>query len=172
MSGASIKVDDGAVLGALDRLIQACGHPEKALENVGEYGRRSTIARIEREVTPEGSPFAPLHPLYALTKKGKGILRGESNTLSKIAYQLGGDGQSVAWGTNAEYGAIHQFGGVIKPKTASALVFSMGGHTIHAKSVTIPARPYLGVNDEDRTSILKIFNDMLQQAIDRSGKVS
>jgi len=44
---------------------------------------------------------------------------------------------------NKIYGAIHQFGGTIKPKAGGRLVFQMGGKTVFAKSVKIPARPFL-----------------------------
>ena len=46
-------------------------------------------------------------------------------------------------GTNLVYAAIHEFGGVITPKKAKALSFEIGGELIFAKSVHIPARPYL-----------------------------
>jgi phage gpG-like protein len=47
----------------------------------------------------------------------------------------------VTVGTDRIYAAIHQLGGVIRPK-GRALVFSIGGRKIFAKKVTIPARPF------------------------------
>ena len=49
----------------------------------------------------------------------------------------------VMVGTDVIYAAIHEFGGVITPKKAKALAFEIGGELIFAKSVHIPARPYL-----------------------------
>jgi phage gpG-like protein len=49
---------------------------------------------------------------------------------------------NVTIGTDRKYGAIHQLGGVIRPKKAKALVFTIGGVTIRAGKVTMPARPY------------------------------
>jgi phage gpG-like protein len=47
-------------------------------------------------------------------------------------------------GVNAIYGAVHQFGAVIRPKQPGGrLAFPMGGKTVFAKSVRIPARPFL-----------------------------
>lgn len=54
------------------------------------------------------------------------------------------DSQGVTVGTNLRQARIHQFGGVIRPKTAKSLVFpGPTGELIFAKKVTIPARPYL-----------------------------
>lgn len=47
----------------------------------------------------------------------------------------------VTVGTDRRYAAIHQVGGVIRPK-GRALVFRIGGKTIFAKKVTIPPRPF------------------------------
>jgi phage virion morphogenesis protein len=162
MAGAQIKVDDKAVLAALRKLVEVAGNPEPALKNVGEYMRVETIGNIEAERSPDGSAFKALNPLYAQTKKGPGILRGESGDLARIVYQLGGG--EVAIGSNSEHAAIHQFGGVIKPKSASALVFEMGGQLFKVKSVTIPARPYLGVSAENAEEIIAIFQDYIEEA--------
>lgn len=164
MAGVTTKVDDAAVMGALTRLVDACGDLSGALKNIGEYGRGAIIDRIEREVTPEGTPFAPLNPLYAETKKGPGILRGESGDLSRIVYQLGV--QEVEIGSNSEHAAIHHFGGTIRAKNAAALVFSMGDAVFRVKSVRIPPRPFADLSTGDRDEILEIIRDHL---VDASG---
>lgn len=57
-------------------------------------------------------------------------------------------------GTNVKYAAIHEFGGIIRPKNEDGvLVFTQAGRnektgrfqkqTVFAKSVKIPARPYM-----------------------------
>lgn len=71
----------------------------------------------------------------AATLIGKGVL------LSSIRITaLSSAGVTI--GSDRVYAAIHQLGGVIKPVKASSLVFTIGGKTIFAKKVTIPARPY------------------------------
>ncbi len=47
----------------------------------------------------------------------------------------------VSIGSDRQYAAIHQLGGVIRAK-GKALVFKIGGRTIFAKQVTIHARPF------------------------------
>jgi phage virion morphogenesis protein len=64
----------------------------------------------------------------------------------------------ATWGVNRVYAAIHQFGGVIKPKTKKALRFRIaGGGFATVKQVTIPARPFLGVSAADRSDILHVL---------------
>jgi len=47
-------------------------------------------------------------------------------------------------GTNLPYAAIHEYGGVIRPKKAKTLVWTDKDGVVHfSKLVTIPARPYL-----------------------------
>lgn len=58
-------------------------------------------------------------------------------------------------GTDIVYGPIHEFGGIITPKNASALVFEVGGRKVFARMVRMPARPYLGPTyDEMREEIV------------------
>lgn len=58
----------------------------------------------------------------------------------------------LAWGSNKIYAAVHRFGAVIRPKTAEAVRFRLASGLVRARSVTIPARPYLGLSAEDRRS--------------------
>lgn len=55
-----------------------------------------------------------------------------------------GDRISSTVFTGLVYAAIHEYGGVITPKAAKALVFEIDGRKIFAQSVTIPPRPYMG----------------------------
>ena len=165
MAGARIDVKTEPVVDALQRLLAAAGDLKPALKNVGEYEAESTKERIRQGVTPSGAPFAPLNPLYAAhEKKGPGILRGATGDLASIVYQLAGE-ESVEIGNNIVYGAIHQFGGVIRAKNAPALIFSLGDRKIAVESVTIPARPYLGISAEDEAEILSIIADHLDEAV-------
>ncbi len=168
MTGAKITIESKPAIDAVARIIAAAGNSGAVLKNIGEQLRESAIERIKNEVTPEGTPFAPLNPLYAQTKRGPGILRGQSGSLAQIVYQLAGDDE-VEVGSNMVYAAIHQFGGTIKPKNGAALVFSMGGRTIHAKSVAVPARPFLGISKQDEAEILAIVEDFFAEALDTLG---
>ncbi len=69
--------------------------------------------------------------------------------------------KSVEVGSNLVYAAAHQFGATIKPTNGKLLHFR--GHV--AKSVTIPARPYLGLSDADKNEIVERTLDWLQGQI-------
>jgi phage gpG-like protein len=65
------------------------------------------------------------------------------------------------------YGAIHEYGGVIRPKAGQYLTFQVNGRWVRVRQVTIPARPYLKPAYEEVTPK---FNEYLQDAIDRYNK--
>jgi phage virion morphogenesis protein len=164
MAGAQIKitVKDKPVTDALARLVRGGGPLIACLKNIGVALVKSTRARFAAQAGPDGKPWAKLNPDYAKGKRGPKILQEHGHLLGSIVYQL--TGRRLAVGTNLVYGAIHQFGGVIVPRSASALVFRMGGHLVFARKVTIPARPYLGVSPGDQKTILGIIQDHAEEA--------
>jgi phage gpG-like protein len=172
MTGSAITLDNKQALDVLNAIYAAAGDTRGALKNIGEYEAPATVDRIRQEISPDGTPFKPLNPLYAETKQGRGnsqgILRGMTGDLSSIIYQLASDTE-LQVGTNVIYGAAHQFGAVIKPVRADALVFSMGGRVIHAKSVTIPKRTFLGWSDADIAEIINILTDFYFAATEENG---
>lgn len=118
-------------------------------EGLAELGVSQTQRRIESEKeSPEGEAWQEWSSGYAETRSGgQGLLFGEGNLAHSIA---GGAGASESyWGSNLIYAAIQHAGGTIVPTNAKALVFRMGDALVHAKSVTIPARPYLGISTEN-----------------------
>ena len=48
---------------------------------------------------------------------------------------------------------------MITPKTAQALAFTIGGKPVRAKSVTIPARPFVGLSEDNRAEIDDLITD-------------
>ncbi len=64
----------------------------------------------------------------------------------------------VVAGTDVEYAAMQEFGGTIVPKVADMLAFEVKGKLVFAKSVTIPAHPYLRpAFDEQKGEAVKQF---------------
>lgn len=76
----------------------------------------------------------------------------------------------VMVGSNLPYARIHQKGGrtsphVIRPKRKKALAF--GGivrKKVNHPGSDIPARPYLGISDDDREEIMDTMTDFLEGA--------
>lgn len=158
---------------------------ELLLGHYGEYLLRSTRERGAREVDPDGNKWRALSPAYARWKAkkrpGVPILKFDFHMLGdQFAWQL--DGDDLLVGTNAPYGARHQFGGTSQHAAHSrklafgknrpngmkvfAKAHSQGvDHeqwaTVDAYQVTMPARPWLGISSEDATELGEITKDHL-----------
>jgi phage virion morphogenesis protein len=132
----ALRVGEG-VAGALVRLdrriARVGGDPGRALRPVGVALVRNTRRRIEAERTPDGAPFAPLHPRTLARKRGLGILRElgvKGGMFASLTSQV--EGNRLRVGTYKPYAATHQFGDARR---------------------NIPARPFLGVSAEDLRDI-------------------
>lgn len=171
MTGVRIetRIEDTAAREAFARLSDMMADTSPIMRAIGVGLVSNTHARFEREIAPDGSSWAPLNPAYAAGKRGAGILRESAmrgGLMGSITFDAGQD--SVEVGSNKVYAAVHQTGATIKPRSASHLAFRLGGEAVFAKSVTIPARPYIGVSDEDEEMIL----DVIENAVDRASGTS
>lgn len=122
------------------------------MDTLGSYGVSSTQERFIRKSSPNGLGWKPAH-------RGGQTLRDTGRLFQSLTYRATQNG--VEWGTNVIYAAIHQFGGTIKPKKAKKLVFRGLKGMVFANQVNIPARPYLGINDEDRTEMANLIQDWM-----------
>ena len=73
----------------------------------------------------------------------------------------------MAVGTNSIYAATHQFGDphrVIRAKKKKNLKFKINGQWVSKKNVVvnIPARPFLGISEEDDEDIRSILDTMIR----------
>lgn len=182
MAGAHLiaLIDDQAVR---DKLIQlAQGSAGELLPRWGEYLAAATKDRFATQTAPDGSPWQALKPRYARRKKYNAdkVLTLRGYLRSGIHYQPEGS-DAVLVGTNTKYGAIHQFGGTIDQparqatvryrSVAGKILFARKKHkraterevSIGAHQVNIPARPYLGVSDQDESAIVDILRDWLSK---------
>ncbi|WP_261945375.1 phage virion morphogenesis protein [Paenibacillus melissococcoides] len=82
------------------------------------------------------------------------------------------DGSGFAVGTNVIYARTHQFGEkgrsvTIRAKTRRGLIFKIDGRWIRKRQVKvnikIPARPYLGISEEDMLEIKGTLEDALAE---------
>lgn len=181
MAGAILEVAiDTSVVGReLELLIERLGSLRTPLNDIAEYLHISTDARARRQVAPDGTPWAPLSPRTLARKKGNKILRESGALLDTLRHRVTDDG--LDFGTDRPYGAIHQDGGKIEHAARSQQVYfkEKGGVvgnrfvkksksnfaqwvTHGARSVEMPARPYLGLSSEDETEILEIVSDYLK----------
>ena len=111
----------------------------RVLKGVRQDMRLSVRERWDREESPDGAPWAPLAAATLARKKDARILI-EGDVLRKsITVRLSAlkTNPSLRMGSNLVYARIHQ----------------LGGKAGRGRSVTIPARPYLGYSEADRQDI-------------------
>lgn len=163
MSGASLSVtfQSGRVQKALTALQNSGRNPQGLLGSIATGLLRNTMDRFDAEVSPNGSAWAPLNAWYLTFKRGPGILRGAAmNGGLQDSLTSEVQGSSVVIGSNKPYAAVHQFGATIRPKNPSGMLVIRSGEggkgpvMGKARSVTIPARPYLGLSARDEETIL------------------
>jgi phage virion morphogenesis protein len=167
MSGASVTIDatfqDAAVQDMLGQLAAAADDLTYVMDLIGAHLQQTVAERFDEGHGPAGVPWKPSG--RAKFAGGKTMV-DSGRLMGSITRQA--DANSVTVGTNVIYGRIHQFGGVISAKTAKGLSFNgwsangTPGHFLR-KSVTIPARPFLGVDAEDETEILAIVTGKLAE---------
>lgn len=168
MAGVTLEVsiDDKLVLKAFTALSKKLsGDTTPVMRAIGFGLVQNVHDRFEAAVDPQGQPWEPLNPSYAAAKRGPGILREagmRGGLMGSITFSAGPDAVEV--GTNKIYAAVHQFGATIVPVKASHLVFRIGNQVVKAKSVTIPARPFLGISAEDERTIAETVTDALDRA--------
>ena len=141
----ALTFDDPRVIAYLERLA-AAGFLNKAVFTaIGEELLLSTDARFDSQTDPDGRPWEPLNAKYAEWKRAfhghDRILKLRGYLRDTLRYQA--TDVSVAIGSNRVYSSIHQF----------------GGQAGWEHKATIPARPYLGVSDDDVAAILEIIED-------------
>ncbi|MPN64483.1 hypothetical protein SDC9_212258 [bioreactor metagenome] len=82
------------------------------------------------------------------------------------------DASGLAVGTNKIYAKTHQFGEdgrkiTIKAKSSRGLIFKIGDRWIRKSQVTvqvkIPARPFLGLSEEDLIEIKNTLEDVFEE---------
>ncbi|ASK91058.1 phage virion morphogenesis protein [Xanthomonas campestris pv. trichodesmae] len=160
------------------------------LKDWGEYLLRSTRDRAKLEQDPDGRKWRALEPSYKRYKDrkrpGVPILKFDFHMLGDmLSWQTDGDDVLLV-GTNAPYGAIHQFGGTIRRAARSTHAYFHRGRdgevgnrfvpknrsnfaqrvTVPEYKITIHPRPWLGVSVADERELLDIAQDHLKAAFE------
>ncbi len=167
MTGVRIEVTGiEAALGQLQRAIEAAANARPLFDEVGASLVVSTQMRFEREQSPEGAKWPA--SLRAIVEGGR-TLTDTARLQQSITHEASDTG--VAVGTNLLYAAVHQFGATITAKTEKGLVWKgAGGQWFRKDSVTIPARPFIGLDDDDEEEIVAISEDWLARSAGAAGE--
>jgi phage virion morphogenesis protein len=176
VSGAFIefRIDDAEIKQLIEGLSYRLKSMRPAMNLVGEIVVESVQRNFEQRRSPKGDQWKPVSPDYAAWKGRKGYDPGNililHNILMKSIHRKATETE-VRVGTNIVYAAIHQFGGPIKKATRPTRSTMRNAREHFAARVLsrptiMPARPYLGVRDDDWP---KIRAAILNYLIAKSG---
>lgn len=152
-----IKVDNKNVLAALDRLSKASANPRPALLSIGEHLVESTKKRFDTSTAPDGTKWKPNAETTLKRKRGTKPLVGEGLLRDTINYAESGNLLTIF--SPMEYAATQQFG-------ADKGQFGRTKRNTPIPWGSIPARPFLGISDNDEHMIIKTVSDYLRSVVD------
>jgi phage virion morphogenesis protein len=141
-------------------------NPQPMYDEIGSYLVVKTQNRFDTGTAPGGSKWPA--SLRAKNFGGKTLV-DSARLYQSITHNASANGVEV--GSNVEYAAIHQFGGTIYAKTEKGLNwrYNKSGANkpswARKMSVTIPARPFLGIDAEDQTEIIVIAESYIAGGI-------
>lgn len=143
MAGASdlirIDYDDAAVQQSLKKLLDKLGDLTPVFQDIGESLLISHRERFDRAISPDGIPWAELSPDYQKRKRrNRNKILVLDGWLRQLHYAA--SDAELDLGTDRIYGATHQFGDA---------------------SRNIPARPFLGLDEAERATVLDILEEWL-----------
>lgn len=137
---------------ALKRLERAAGNLKPVFEDMGQHLVNSTRRRFEDGEAPDGTPWAENSPVTLAAKPGEQPLVGESRLLSTEIHDEASPSRLLV-APLMEYSAMQQFGG-----TKAQFPHLWGD---------IPARPFMGMSDDDERELLALVHDHLLDAARR-----
>lgn len=146
-----IDYNDREVQEGLQALERAAGNLRPALLEIGEHLLESSKQRFGRLIGPSGERWPANSPVTVARKGRNQPLTGETGQLQdSLHYQLINK-NTLELGSPLEYASMQQFGG-----SREEFPHLWGD---------IPARPFLGVSNDDRDEILDIVQDHLERAL-------
>lgn len=157
---AELSGDTDELLKRLNRLSQL--EIRGALSSIAEGLRTSTVERFTEEKSPEGKKWKP--SIRAQEEGGKTLTK-TSQLKTSIRSEVSDSGLAV--GTNDIRAATHQFGDerTIRAKNKQYLTFKIGGQwkNVTSVKVNIPARPFLGISEEDEQDIRDALEEIVEE---------
>ncbi|KPN64257.1 Mu-like prophage protein gpG [Aliiroseovarius crassostreae] len=154
---------------AMDMQLNGLSAATRAVERVAGWDRFELLEIIGRLMQLQtrrrlrSEKIGPNGELWPHNRKASAPLYETGALHDSIDYVVGAG--EIKVGSPLIYAAIHHFGGVIKPKKAKFLRFMAGNKAIYAKSVTIPARPYIGVSPDNAAEIEGVVTDFVQELL-------
>lgn len=182
--GITLTVTREDVDGTLDRVDRVARDPSPIMSEISGYLVTATQRHIERERGPDGERWPSLSPRTAEKRVGRRrrgyrtMLRVTNRLYQSISGDFGPD--FAAAGTNLPQAALLHFGGEVQREARKQTIYQFYDERsdrfdplfrtkrrsnfardvdVGAHTVTVPARPYVYVDDDDATEIEHIAED-------------
>ena len=140
MAGTSFTMDMSRLTGMVEDGLKKIERRQSLMEAIGETMVASTLRRFEKGVGPDGTA-------WEANQRGGQTLVDTARLKGSFTYEA--SLEQVVWGTNVEYAAIHQF----------------GGKTGRNHAVILPARPFVGIDQDDREEMQEMMRLFLLHAL-------
>lgn len=144
-SKSGVRLNWGGLSSLMRSAPRKLANRKRLLDAVGETLVSSTIKRFMEEKDPEGKDWKKTK--RAETEGGK-ILQDKALLRSSIDHKSVMANGSVLVGSNLPYSRIHQ----------------LGGEAGRNHSVTIDARPYIGISKEDQEEVAALVVAFMKDA--------
>nr|WP_281171250.1 phage virion morphogenesis protein [Maridesulfovibrio bastinii] len=125
----------------IDTAIHQSQRTQELMDAVGDTLRTSVVQRFKTGIGPDGKKWKPSQ--RAIKQSGQTLVKNKV-LMESIDYEA--TPQMVCVGSNEVYARIHQ----------------LGGEAGRGHKVKLPARPYLGIDDEDRAEIKALMVEHLK----------
>ena len=147
-----IELDDARVRDAFNRLLKAGSDMSDLMGDIGEDLLNTTRERFNDEQDPDDRPWRPLSAVTLARKKTNRdkVLTERGHLRGAINYRAGRSHVDI--GSSRIHASTHQFG-------AKKGAFGATKRGAPIPWGDIPARPFLGLSDDDRETILETVND-------------
>jgi phage virion morphogenesis protein len=160
MASFQIEINDDALQAAFAELKRRGTNTRPLMAEIGAELLRTTRENFDGQHDPDGAAWTPLSAAYLRYKKGERkdktkrdknqrprpatlkVLQWSRDLRDSITMQVGDNDLIV--GTNVIYARVHQLGG---------------------GSRNMPARPFLGVSDDNKNFITEAARDFIEGAL-------
>ncbi|MBU1611243.1 MAG: phage virion morphogenesis protein [Proteobacteria bacterium] len=152
----AVHVDLEAIARLQERIAKLGAMDTRSLmDDLGAEMVSQTKRRIESEKRgPDGTAWPAWSDGCAATRHGnQSLLIAGGGLLDDVQHQVASGGNSVEVGSNLVYAAAHQFGldmSVVSTK----------------RRVSIPARPFLGLSEENISDLSAIVDDFIDRQLE------
>lgn len=147
-----IEINDDDITRKIARISKSMAGDRTLFLVLGEELKKIHKKRFKEQKAPDGTPWKALNDDYANRKRPNSdkILTRRGQLANTTYYNA--DTKSVEFGSSLVYARIHQY----------------GGRTGRGLTVDMPARPWLGVNNDNREILISASVSLLTKKLNKA----